>query len=185
MSDEIQVGDVVECVDGIPGSGIETGSTYRVLRADHRFLYFNPKNEFSGWYRDRFRKVEPPVVTPWTPKPDVHCGGPYVARSEYERVCAELESLKAAKPADPVDAPPLYLITEHIRCIGWLTIDEDGEACLRLQKPELRQDLGLWTNGGKWIAYIGEATPPKDWKRCIWKVNTLGAEPVVIEEEAE
>lgn len=186
MNDEIQVGDLVECIDGIPGSEIETGKTYRVHQADYGFIFVSQRGNppTGGWLRSRFRKVEPPLVTSWTPKPEVLCSGPYVARSEYERVCAELKALKAAKPATPVDVPPLHLIPDDIRCVGWLTIDADGQVCLFLQKPHISNACGVWTTCSTICNDIGTVKSPNDWKSCIWRINTLGQNPVVIEDEA-
>lgn len=179
MSDEIQVGDLVECVDGIAGSSIAPGSTHRVLRANHRFLYFDPQNDLSGWYRERFRKVEPPLVTSWSPKPNVHCGGPYVARSEYERVCAELEALKAHQAT--VDAPPLSQPDPPIwlRPGWWYWMEGSGEWWATRNRPHIEIDCFSWRADGQttkieddvWLDFHGARVPRSRWQEACWQVK--------------
>lgn len=93
----------------------------------------------------------------------VHCGGPYVARSEYDRVCAELESLKRQSE----DGPPLHLLPENIRAKGWLTIDAHNSVSFHLTKPKKK--------GTYWDSlfqfYLG-GSPTKNWETAIWEVDT-------------
>lgn len=176
MSDEIQVGDLVECIDDIDSdSALNTGRHYVVACVHHYAIgsTFQLRDILGDWKPSRFRKIA-------QPKPNVHCGGPYVARSEYERVCAELEALKTEKP---VDTPPLDSILPDVRCVGWMTIDEDGTVKIWLSgKPEPKRDH--WFGATWWALCMGEVREPNDWKSCIWRVNTLGMKPRIVEDEA-
>lgn len=153
----LNVGDIVEVIDNKNiEDEIKLGFRYKITvdcnsYSDEQFVQIG-----SGiWYSaKRFRKL---------PETTVHCGGPYVARSEYDRVCAELESLKRQSE----DGPPLHLLPENIRAKGWLTIDYHNSVSLHLTKPEKKNTY--WDSDFQ--LYLG-ASPTKNWETAIWEVDT-------------
>jgi hypothetical protein len=107
---DIVAGDVVECID-------DSNSTGRLNLGSH---YIVQQNTFFGlliidgmvWHSSRFRKVNNTV----------HCGGPYVARSEYERVCKELEQrdkiTEMTAVIDESGDEAIYIDGRHVESFG-------------------------------------------------------------------
>lgn len=104
-----------------------------------------------------FKKLPDPPQTTFS------SGGPYVARSEYDRVCGELEALKTSF----TDTCPKHLLPTEIKCKGWITIDRDHIAKLHLVRPYAAQE-GWYST---YYCLIGSVDKCVDWKNCIWEVD--------------
>jgi hypothetical protein len=98
----LKSGDIVECINDEHCPELNIGTQYTILRTDRLFVYLD-KNYFDGYYPSRFRKLPDPPQTTFS------SGGPYVARSEYDRVCGELEALKEGLKDTMCELEKLYL----------------------------------------------------------------------------
>lgn len=90
MSD-FKVGDKVKCIRADSYGKLTEGKTYTITSIVIGFTNTGGSSvcvdgiRDDWWYADRFELLHQPV--------EVHTGGPYVARSEYERVCVERDAL--------------------------------------------------------------------------------------------
>jgi len=84
---DFKVGDKVKCIRADSYGKLTEGKTYTITSIVIGFTNTSGSSvcvdgiRDDWWYADRFELLHQPV--------EVHTGGPYVARSEYERVCVE------------------------------------------------------------------------------------------------
>ncbi len=91
MSD-FKVGDKVKCIRVDSYGKLTEGKIYTITSVVTGITITGGSSvcvdgiRDDWWYADRFELLHQPV--------EVHTGGPYVARSEYERVCVERDNLQ-------------------------------------------------------------------------------------------
>lgn len=52
----------------------------------------------------------------------------------------------------------------------WVTIDADGEVWEYAEKPTIANGMWNYLESGR-LRYIGRATPPLNFKNCIWEIK--------------
>jgi hypothetical protein len=191
-------GDVVECVTSYcravhPLSGERYVVDCVVVTEDGQQAYVHlmedprlASDRRGGWYPSRFRLVRRAADT----RPEVHCGGPYVARSVHDklvddltetviRLTAERDSARqelenqTSKVPEPLKKPdpPSWL-----RVGWWYAMDDDGSWHAYKERPQISEGGGDWTGGvvsrsiESWHMR-GREVPLQRWWEACWQVT--------------
>jgi hypothetical protein len=143
---EVKAGDLIECVDdsdlGMRTGHITRGSLYRPDKLENNYLLID-----GSWYHvSRFKHVNQHGA-PDQPT-NVHCGGPYIARSEYDRQGELLKKtgealVKVEKERDDAKTWFSMTVDEIAQVRASLNHVEGQRAALIKERDSLKGDVNI------------------------------------------